>query len=194
MDAWPPRVRVPDSTFMYLKHSEVEQMGSWSWEQRKAYLQGGQSKETVAQLLPTRSSWEGFRRAILKARLGGGGWGVAESLISWCTVLSLTDGEVTGRTTRGEHPQSFGLLGGAFSICKQLRNVVGAVSCIPLRGAPAEQGWGEPASEGPRGSNPPPLIFPSALPRRRPVRPLCLAPDPWAGSHWTGVGPQVLSS
>ena len=85
MDAWPPRVRVPDSTFMYLKHSEVEQMGSWSWEQRKAYLQGGQSKETVAQLLPTRSSWEGFRRAILKARLGGGGWGGAG--YQWLALL-----------------------------------------------------------------------------------------------------------
>ena len=49
--------------------------GPLELETEKGLLQGGQSKETGAQLLPTHSSWEGFRRAFLKVRLGGGGWG-----------------------------------------------------------------------------------------------------------------------
>ena len=92
---------------------------------------------------------------------------------------------------QGVNTPSFRLLAGASSICKQLRNAVGTVICIPLRGAPAEQGWGEPAPESPRGSHLPPLIFLSALPRC-PV--LCLAPNPWARSYWAGVRVQVLSS
>ena len=43
---------------------------------------------------------------------------------------------------QGVNTPSFRLLAGASSICKQLRNAVGTVICIPLRGAPAEQGWG----------------------------------------------------
>lgn len=46
---------------------------------------------------------------------------------------------------------------------------------------------GKPAPEGPRGSNRPPLVFPTAV--------LCAwPPGPWAGSRWAAGGAQVLSS
>lgn len=95
MEVWSPTCVFPTLP----SSSEAQEGGTngpLELETEKGLLQGGRSKETVAQLLPTHSSWEGFRRASLKVRLGGGGWGVAGSLISWCTVLCWTDDEVTG--------------------------------------------------------------------------------------------------
>ena len=44
VDAWSPRVRVPDPTSMYPKHSEVGQMGALELGAEPGLLQGGRSK------------------------------------------------------------------------------------------------------------------------------------------------------
>lgn len=66
MDAWSPRVRVPDPTFMYPKHSEVEQMGTLGLGAERGLLQGGQSKGQWLSFSPPaapgRVSGEHFQR------------------------------------------------------------------------------------------------------------------------------------
>ena len=90
-------------------HSEAK-LKSQSWWQRKVYCRAMQG-EWVTCAQETLNSWNGFRKAFLKATLWG--WrgrveGVTGHVISSCTILWLVDGEVTGWYHSSYHYQSLG--------------------------------------------------------------------------------------
>lgn len=85
-----PRVLFPTPTFMHPRSAaEWNKWERWGWEQSEL-IAGRAEQGAVAQLLPTRSSWEGFQESIFKGQVGWG-WVGSRRVFDQLVYSSLTD-------------------------------------------------------------------------------------------------------